>query len=169
LLGDAIRRAADAFTDEEPDHKVIVVFSDGEDHGSYPLEAAKNLKESRSIPVYTVGIGDARQGAPIPVEVDRRRTYLTYQGEQVQSKMNAEQLRAIAIASGGAWVPAGTAAVDMGRVYAERIEPASKREFDATEVRRHTPRYQWFACLALVVLLVESFMSDRGPGRSEAS
>ncbi|MHC5024732.1 MAG: VWA domain-containing protein, partial [Planctomycetota bacterium] len=33
LLGDAIRLAAESFTDDQPEHKVIIVFTDGEDHG----------------------------------------------------------------------------------------------------------------------------------------
>ena len=39
LLGDAIRFANDAFVDEGPESKAIILLSDGEDHGSFPLAA----------------------------------------------------------------------------------------------------------------------------------
>jgi Ca-activated chloride channel family protein len=172
LLGDALRLAGQVFTDQIPDHKAVVVFTDGEDHGSYPLEAAQKLHETLSIPVYTVGIGDSGTGARIPEPGDGERVYLTYDGQEVWTKMNDSALREIALATGGAYVPVGTSTVDMGRVYDERIEPMAKREFEATTVKRHDPQYQWFAGLALLLLVVESLTGDRkamsAGGRREA-
>jgi Ca-activated chloride channel family protein len=169
LLGDALRKAAEVFTDDVPDHKAVIIFSDGEDHGSYPLEAARRLHERLSMPIFTVGIGDADEGARIPVTVNGRRVFLTHDGQEVWSKMNASGLREIALATGGAYVPLGTGTVDMGRIYAERIEPLATREFEATTVKRHHPQYQWFAGLALLLLAAESLLGDRrGPARREA-
>ncbi|MDY7110086.1 MAG: VWA domain-containing protein [Planctomycetota bacterium] len=165
LLGDALRLAGDSFTDDLPEYKAIIVFTDGEDHGSYPLEAARKLAEARSLPIYTVGIGDRDEGARIPTEVDGQRVYLKYQGEEVWSKLDSSLLRDIALAAGGAYVPVGTGTVDMDRVWKDRIEPAAKREFESTFVKRYTARYQWFAGLALLLLLVESCMGDRRPLR----
>ena len=161
LLGDAMRLAQDAFTDDIPDHKAIVVFSDGEDHGSYPLEAAQRIHETLAVPVYTVGIGDAGDGARIPVEVEGQRVYLTHDGQEVWSKMDSTLLREMALTTGGAFVPVGTGTVDMGRVYTDRIEPMAKRQFETASVRQRNPRYQWFVGLALALLLVESMMGDR--------
>jgi hypothetical protein len=57
----------------------------------------------------------------------------------------------------------------MGRIYTERIEPMASREFEATTVQRHYPRYQWFAGLALLLLVGESLTGDRkAPPRREA-
>ncbi|MHC4219327.1 MAG: VWA domain-containing protein [Planctomycetota bacterium] len=170
-LGDALRVAADAFTDDEPDHKAIVVFTDGEDHGSYPLEAAQRLTDTLAVPVYTVGIGNPDEGARIPILVDGNRVYLTYDGQEVWSRMNASLLREIALATGGAYVGVGTGTVDMGRVYGERIEPMARREFESTTLRRHHAQYQWFAGLALLLLLAESLIGDpraASPGSREA-
>ncbi|MHC5024731.1 MAG: hypothetical protein ACYTGG_12640, partial [Planctomycetota bacterium] len=118
------------------------------------------VAEQQGIPVHTVGIGDPVDGARIPIGPAGERTFLTHEGQQVWSKMNADLLRETALAAGGAFVPAGTAAVDMGRIYAERLEPTGSREFQAMQVQRREPRYQWFAGLALVVLLIESFLGD---------
>ena len=166
LLGDALRIARKAFTDEILDHKAIIVFSDGEDHGSYPLEAAQTLFDELAVPVYTVGIGDTGEGARIPVDTDGGTVWLTHDGQEVWSKMDRAMLQSIALATGGAFVPVGTGTVDMGLVYADRIEPVAKREFDSATVKRHDPRFQWFAGLAVALLLVESLIGDRRRTRS---
>ena len=128
FLGDALRVASASFTDDLPDHKVIVVFSDGEDHGSFPVEAATKVAAERSIPIYTVGIGDSVTGGRVPVMENGRRTWLTYQDKQVWSRLDSTVLEEVALASGGAYVPVGTGTVDMARVYEERIEAVAKRE-----------------------------------------
>ena len=165
LLGDALRLAREAFTDEILDHKAVVVFSDGEDHGSDPLRAARMLFDELAVPVYTVGIGDSIDGARIPVERDGVTVWLTHQDEEVWSKMDAAGLRDIALATGGAFVPVGVGTVDMGHVYRDRIEPVAKREFKTATVRRHDPQFQWFAGAALALLLIESLIGDRRSAR----
>ncbi len=161
LLGDALRVAGGAFTDDVPDHKVIVLFSDGEDHGSYAVEAAGRIRQERSIPIYVVGLGDDREGARVPAAAGRG--WLTHDGQEVRSKMNAAALRQIAEAGGGAFVPVGTGTVEMSRLYEERIAPVAKRDFETTTLKRHHAQYQWFAGLALVLLLAESWIGERRP------
>ena len=43
----------------------------------------------------------------------------------------------------------------------ERIEPATKREFDTARIQRYNVQYQWFAGIALALLLVESCIGAR--------
>jgi Ca-activated chloride channel family protein len=159
LLGDALRLAGESFTDETKDFKSVIVFSDGEDQGSYPAEAAHNLLEDHGAKVYTVGIGDSQTGARIPVIQNNQRTYLTYQGQEVWTKMNGDALREMALTGGGAYFPVGTGTVDLGEYYRRVIAPSSSRELDSSRIRVDTPQYQWFAGLALLLLLVESLMS----------
>ncbi len=45
-----------------------------------------------------------------------------------------------------------------------RTDPATLaglREFDSATVKRHDPRFQWFAGLAVALLLVEALIGDR--------
>lgn len=165
LLGDAIRLAGDSFTDEVPDYKAVIILSDGEDHGSYPQEAAQRLHERLNVPIFTIGIGDSDEGARIPVQVNGQRVYLTYKGQEVWSKMDPELLRELALATDGAYIPAGTAYADMQSIYEQRIEPLARREFDAISTTYHHPQYQWFAGAALLLLLIETALSDRRAGR----
>ncbi len=77
------------------------------------------------------------------------------------SKMKPDLLRDIALSAGGAFIPVGTSGIDIGRVFNERIAPATKRQFETTRIQRYQVQYQWFAGLALLLLLLESLLTDR--------
>ena len=160
-LGDAIRLAADSFLDRATDHKAIIVFSDGEDQESYPVDAARAVYQEKGVRVYTVGLGDSNTGSRIPVEKDGQRVYLTYDGQEVWSKMNAGLMQETALAGGGAYVPAGTQSVDMGEIYETRLAAITQREFEESgKVQRYIPRFQWFAGLGMLSLLIETILSE---------
>ena len=44
-IGDAIRKAVDGFRESGDINRLILLVTDGEDHDSFPLEAAKAAKE----------------------------------------------------------------------------------------------------------------------------
>lgn len=166
LLGDALRLAGESFTDEAQDYKAVILFSDGEDHGSYPLEAAQRLHDKLNLPIITVGIGDDEEGARIPIQVNGQRVYLTYQNQEVWTKMDPKLLRELALATKGAYVPAGTGYADMSSIYEQRIEPLARRDFDAISTTYHHAQYQWFVGAALLLLMIEAAIGDRRTARS---
>ena len=87
---------------------------------------------------------------------------MQYGGQEVWSKMNAAALRDMAIAGGGAYIPAGTKMIDLGQLlYEDRIAQEERREFEAGRVELRHVQYQWFAAVALLLLLIETWMSDR--------
>ncbi len=169
LLGDAIRMATDAFTDQVKGGKAIIVLSDGEDMESFPVEAAKKALNERGIRTYAVGLGDSTDGARIPVMKGRERTWLLYEGKEVWTKMDPKLLTEMCLAGGGAFVPAGTKLVDMGEVYDSTVAAVGRRDFESTSVKRTMPQFQWFAGLAGVLLVLESLVGlRRGPTRGQA-
>lgn len=160
MIGDGIRRATDSFTDEVPDHKTIIVLTDGEDMGSFPIEAATEASQL-GIKVYTVGIGDSKIGAKIPTTTYGQPSYIVYDGKEVWSQMNPDELTNVASAGGGAFVPAGTSNLDLASIYSKRIATASGRSFDSVKLEQFIPRFQWFAIPALLILFGDSLMSVR--------
>jgi Ca-activated chloride channel family protein len=168
LIGDAIRKAAESFHDSLDTHKVVILITDGEDHESYPREAAVNLWNDLEIPIVTVALGDEREGARIPIRTDQGIEYLQYEDKTVWSRANFDQLRRIAEVSDlNAFVPVGTRNFDLGQIYRERIVPAI--EYKEREELERTPlpsQYQVFALAALVLLLIDSFLRD-GPKRAD--
>jgi Ca-activated chloride channel family protein len=163
LIGDGIRKATTAFADELEDHKAIIVLSDGDDMDSYPIEAAAQAN-SKGIRVYTVGLGNAAEGARIPVIHDGSKTWLTHNGEQVWTKLKPDLLQDIAKAGGGLYIPAGTSNADLAEIYTETIAPGTGRDLGSAQVERHIPRYRWFIVPALALLLLESFLGQRRRG-----
>ena len=161
LLGDALRLAGESFTDEAKDAKIVIVLSDGEDQGSYPVEAARKLLEDKGVKVFTVGIGDPIEGARIPVDQNGRTVFLTHDGQEVWSKMNGAVLQEMALSAGGAYVPARTDAFDLGDVYHQKIAPSASTESQSTRIAIYDPKYQWFAGIALVLLLAETCLGER--------
>ena len=164
LLGDAIRFAANKFPVEAKSARAIIVLTDGEETDeSMPAEAARKVFAEFGVRVFTVGIGDSRDGARIP---GKDTPWAMQDGQEKWSKMQDVILREVAVAGGGAFIPAGTAQVDMAQVYSNSIGNLERAEQEETVVRQHTPRFQWFAAAALVILLGESLLSDtRGKSR----
>ncbi|MBI3001536.1 MAG: VWA domain-containing protein [Deltaproteobacteria bacterium] len=82
-------------------HRVFILLSDGEDHGSELESALRDIKRS-GIKVHTVGIG-SREGAPIPIgrENGSVRYLEDNQGTQIISRFDEGTLRRVAEETGG--------------------------------------------------------------------
>ncbi len=155
-LGDAIETATHSFLSQSTAHKAIVVFTDGEDQESKPIEAARRAFESAGIRIFAVGIGDIGQGARIPLSPDNHNGFLTHDGQQVWSKQNGDILRQVAFAAKGAYIPAGVKQVNMSDVYHKYIESVEQTQFETARVNQYEARYQWFLAPAFVLLLLET-------------
>jgi Ca-activated chloride channel family protein len=154
-LGDAIETASHSFLTKSNAHKAIVIFTDGEDQESKPLEAARRAHESTGLRIFAVGLGDVVQGARIPIAADNHKEYLKHDGQPVWSKQNGDILREIATATEGAYIPAGTKQVDMADVYHTYVERVEQAKFETARVNQYEARFQWFLAPALVLLLIE--------------
>jgi Ca-activated chloride channel family protein len=155
LIGDAIRKAIEAMPERGDRDQAIVLITDGEDQESAPAEAAKHAAE-RGIKIFTVALGDSTEGARIPVRgADGQRTYLKYAGSEHWSKVDEKLLEQIALATGGAYIPAGTKAYDLGEVYDDHLAELTHGEFRSEKRRRYHEQFQWFLCFGLGLLLVQ--------------
>ncbi|MEW6253384.1 MAG: VWA domain-containing protein, partial [Planctomycetota bacterium] len=68
LIGDALRKAGTLFAEDKLDsHKVVLLITDGEDHESFPVEAAAQLWRDQKIPIIALALGDPEQGARVPL------------------------------------------------------------------------------------------------------
>jgi Ca-activated chloride channel family protein len=160
-LGNAIDVATHGFLNKTNDHKAIVVFTDGEDQESDPLEAARRAREDYGIRIFTVGLGNMDRGAKIPVEAGRSRKFLQHEGQPVWSKLNGEILRQVATETDGAYIPAGTKQVNMADVYHGYVANVQQQEFETATINSYQARFQWFLVPALLFLFVETVMMTR--------
>ena len=160
-LGDALTAASEGFISKTNDHKAIVIFTDGEDQESRPVEVAQTLHKETGVRIFTVGLGDFDKGSLIPDDASKAGGYLKHEGEQVWSKMNGEILSQIATETNGAYIPAGTKRVNMSAVYHNYIANVEQTEFETAKINTHIARFQWFALPALVLLLLEVWLATR--------
>ena len=163
MIGDAIRRALDdVFDQRERRYKDVVLITDGEDHDSFPVEAAKQAGE-KGIRLLAVGLGDENEGRPIPVTgPNGQRTYLEYNGQRVFSRLDGDTLRQMVNATpGGKYLPVATGTINLDAVYANLIGEAEKRELESQTIRQYEEKYQIFLALAFVLLAVEVAVNER--------
>jgi Ca-activated chloride channel family protein len=163
LIGDAIRKVAgDLFDPLERRYKDVILISDGEDQDSFPAEAAAAAAE-QGVRIIAIGLGDAAAGSRIPiVDASGERRYLTYRGREVWSRLEAETLRRIALATpGGRYLHAATGSFDLGAIYRELISGSEGRDLGPVEITRPQERYQVFLGAAFALLAAQWLLGER--------
>ncbi len=163
MIGDAIRKSMDeVFDDREKKYKDVLLITDGEDHDSFPVEAASDAGE-RGIRILAVGIGDEDQGKRIPVtDESGNKTFLKYQGQEIWSKLDAETLRKMVNTTpGGRYLNVATGTIDLGEVYKKLVVSAEKKTLESKTVKRYEDKFQVFLALAFILLCAELLVSER--------
>ena len=159
-IGQAIRRATDLFArSPEEATRIILLFTDGEDHEGGPVEAARAAWKEQGIHVYTIGVGDPAStvGAQIPSVERASGKPLLHDGQIVFSKLNVATLQQVAEAGDGRYM----ALPQLPRLV-DAIAGMRQTRLSSEELMRHKPRYQWFVAVALFLLGVETIVSDAG-------
>lgn len=163
LIGDALRLTlAEVFNTREDTLKDIILITDGEDHESFPVEAARAAALS-GVRIIAVGIGDEEKGTPIPItDENGRRTNLTYQGAAILSILDGATLRAMAEATpGGVYLPVQTGTIELDTVYENLVRRAAQRDYRSAPAVRYEEKYQFFLAVALGLLIVETLINER--------
>jgi Ca-activated chloride channel family protein len=160
-IASAIRTAMKSFVTKENKHKVLILITDGEDHEGDPVEAAKEAAQE-GIVIYTIGIGSP-QGAPIP-EYDRYGNRIGYkkdrQGQIVTTKLDVLTLEKIAFETGGKYYISSTGESELEKIYRE-ISAMEKKELASRKFSQFEDRFQIFLLMVLLVLVLESVLSER--------
>lgn len=135
--------------------KVLLIISDGENHGDSYQEELAELREN-NISVYTLGIG-TRAGATIPVYNEQTGDLIGYkrdqEGKVVTSKLQPEVLRDIAQEGEGEYyeIQGGNEGIDS---FLGRLDELQQGEFASQEYADFKNQYQWLAGAGLLFLLI---------------
>jgi Ca-activated chloride channel homolog len=170
-IGDAIRfatsqLAGDEATAKDGRSRTIFLITDGEDHESDPLQAAKDAA-AKGIRIVTMGIGSELAGAPVPADntqqpgrsVAPNKAFMEYEGHEVMSKMDSGILKQMADASeGGVFLNVGTGNIELDTVYKRLMKAAHATARDTTEAVRYTELFQVLLGLALVCMFMEAII-----------
>ena len=163
LIGDAVRKiAAEVFDPREKRFKDLILISDGEDQGSYP-EVAASVAGEQGVRILAIGLGDEGRGSRIPVSgFGAEREYLSAQGGEVWTRLEATTLRRMALATpGGRYLHGATGTFDLGTLYRGLIAGEEGRDFGPVEITRYQEKFQLFLLAALLLLAAESLLSER--------
>ena len=176
LIGDGVRTVVrDVFDGKRSNHRDIVLITDGEDHESFPVEAAAEAGEA-GIRLIVIGLGDERLGQRIPVvsgdpepATAAERKFLLHEGQEVWSRLDAATLRRMADSTpGGRYLNVSTGAIDFGDVYRRLIASAEGREIGSRTIDALDEKFQIFLAICVLLLALEMALRER-PGARRAS
>jgi Ca-activated chloride channel family protein len=155
----AIKTALTAFK-EGNHHKVLVLFTDGEDNDTGALEAAQDAAKA-GLKIFTVGIGTEKGELVRMAEANGNSDYVRdEQGNVLKSHLNEALLQQIAGATGGFYLPLrGANTIDT--LYERGLAPLPKSEGKERLVRRYHEQFQWPLAAAILLLLAEMFLPER--------
>jgi len=165
-IGDALAMAHQLLTSskESSASRLVVLLTDGEDHGKQLDEALSKL-EADKIPIFVVGIGSA-SGEPIPEygEDGHMSGYKkSKEGKTVMSRLNEPLLAGLAEKSGGRYVSlqSGGSLSEL-HDYVKRMQ---KREFESSLYTQYDEKFPWLLWPAFLLLLAASFIDERRGSR----
>lgn len=167
LIGDALRKVADSVFDrKQSQYRDVVLITDGEDHESFPVEAAKSLGELQAR-LIAIGLGDENVGKRIPITgADGEMTFLKFNGREIWSKLDADTLREMVNATpGGRYLNVSTGAIDLGDVYRQLIASAEQQDIESRTIDRYEEKFQVFLAVGFLLLAVEMLLRERKTGR----
>jgi Ca-activated chloride channel homolog len=168
LIGDALRKAlGEVFDEQDKEFRDIILITDGDDQESFPVEAANQTGEA-GIRIIAIGLGDEEQGQRIPVtDSQGRKSFLTYDGEEVWTKLDANTLRQVAAATpDGKYLNVATGAFDLKTIYQEFVASAKKKSLEEARVTIFEEKFQVFLAMGLLLIAIETALSERKRGLS---
>ena len=151
-VGEALKAAVRGFP-AGPGAKLIVLITDGDDQDPYSEDAAK-LARDAGIKIVAIGLG-SETGSEITLTdpATGAKTKLMHDGKPVISKLDGDRLRKIALVTEGAYIPAGTSAVDLESIMKTHVAPMVSAAVASAQRVIPAERYTWLVLAALGFLL----------------
>ncbi|TVZ58444.1 Ca-activated chloride channel family protein [Flavobacteriaceae bacterium MAR_2010_105] len=162
-IDEAIKLGMTYFDDEEQTNRILIIISDGEDHGDLASSLAEDAAE-QGIRIFTIGVGDIK-GGPIPIK--RNGIVLNYkkdnEGETVITRLNEETLKNIADKANGAYINGKNTSNVVDEIK-EILSQMDKKEFEAKQFADFKDQFQWFLAFAIFFLFIDIFFLERKTG-----
>ena len=159
-IGAAIRKAMEGFSKDLEKNKTIVVITDGENHEPDAIEAAAEADKA-GILVNCIGVG-SENGVPIPMVMNGvvNGYRKDKDGNTVVTKLNKAVLQEIAGKTDGVFVQATNADIGLDAIL-DKLAQLDKKQIDTKMYTDYEDQFQWFLGLALILFILEFFISER--------
>lgn len=167
-LAKAIRQGTDLLllTRSAAD-RALIVMSDGE--AFEPIEdviAEAKRAAAQGVSLVTVGFGTT-QGSRIPIREGGTSTFKRDEnGQTVVTQYHPEFLQAAAQAANGTFIDAGQ--TDKATRVRAALASLRRQQRVANAGETRTPRYQWFLLPAVLLLILDTLLSERRGRRRKA-
>jgi len=160
-ISEAIMEAVKSYESGQKKYKVMVLISDGEDLEGDALKAAYIAKDEK-IRIFCIGVG-SKGGSLLPItDTKGNKAYIEDQnGQNVISHLNENLLKEIAFATGGAYIHSAGTDFGLSALYRDKISLMDKRNIKSKMSKQYNERFQVPLILAIILLAIESFISNR--------
>jgi Ca-activated chloride channel family protein len=159
-IGKAIRLASRTL-ERYPGEKSLILLTDGEDHRTDPIGAAKEAA-TLGIKIFSIGIGTP-EGEPIPLK-EPGGALTGYKknrrGNTVVTHLGEKNLTEIAALTSGAYFRSSPSENEAAEIV-ERILRTGASESLEGRSRQYKNRFQWPLSLAFFILLLELLISEQ--------
>ena len=159
-INDALKLSVDYFDIKETS-KLIILVSDGEDHGVGADEAIAMAKD-KNVRIFSIGMG-TEKGAMIPIK-DNRGNIISYKkdqnGDNVITKMYPETLKSISDKTKSKYIN-GSNTKEVVEAVKSQLDKIEKTEFESQQIADFESQYQWFLGLGFLLLLVDIFLLEK--------
>ncbi len=156
-IGSAIEMATRSYTSGDQMSKVLVIFTDGENHEDDPVGAAKEAYE-KGIIIHTVGMG-LPNGQPVPMP-DGNGFMKDRSGNVVMSKLDELSLQQIASAAHGIYVRTGSSNTGI-ELIANEISKMQQSTITSRQYADYDEKFVYPAALALLFLVLGVLLPER--------
>jgi Ca-activated chloride channel family protein len=168
-LSSAIRTSLDAFDKGNDNHKVLVLFTDGEDH-DVDTDTMAAVKEAvaAGMRIFTIGVGTPEGEMLRTTDEQGNAAFVKDEnGDAVKSHLNQTLLQQIATEASGFYLPL-LGANPMETLYTRGLEPLPKSEESTRLTRVYRERYHWFLSFAMICLILEALLPESSRPRARS-
>ncbi len=162
-IAEAINLSIESFGKDEGKNKAIVIITDGENNEEANESAVDAAEEAskKNIIIHTIGVG-SESGVPIPNVIDGVVTGYKKDkdGNTVVTKLDPKILQNIASATNGVYVQATSSDIGLDAIL-NKMDELDKKQLESKMYTDFEDQFQWFLGLALLFLVIESFISER--------
>lgn len=156
VIADALNMCYSSFNPKEKKYKAVVLISDGEDHDDGAIKIASQMAND-GILINTVGIGSP-QGAGFMDELTNQPKK-DINGNTVITRLNEEVLKTIAARGGGTY-QRFTGTDELVNGLETQLSGMEQRTITEDSQVNYINFFPWFLAAALVLLLIDFFLSE---------